>query len=207
MSVIAFTDFDLVNVGWSQKRNESVSGSPFGSQALEFGPPEWQVSIAPIEMLDASAGAVLALYLKLRGRTNQLSLWNTVRPAPLGTMRGTMILSDDIAQGAATMSISAAGQGGATLLQGDFLGFGSGTAQQLVMVVEDAVADGSGNISVTFEPPARNDILTGSPPAAGVTWDKPAALFRLAQSSLGWDYTGGTRVGARPLELIEDWRA
>jgi len=208
MSIITFpTNLDQINIIWSQKRNDMAFESSFGSQAVENSAPQWKVSLTPIEMLDAAAGALQALYMKLRGRTNQLALWNTVRPAPLGTMRGSMVLADDLVQGDITMLITASGQGAKTLLQGDFLGFGSGTTQQVVMLTADATSDGSGNITVTFEPPARNTILTGSPPAAVVTWDKPCALFRIAQSELGWSYGGGTLVSGMPMELIEDWRA
>lgn len=207
MSVINFTDSDLVNIRWLQKHNDAAFSSPFGSQSVEFGVPEWHVSITPAEMLDAVAGPLQALYLKLRGRTNQLALWNTVRPAPLGTMRGTMTLDAEAAQGATSLDIISAGQENTTLLAGDLLGLGSGTTQQVVMVVEDAIAsltsDGDGLITVTIEPPLRNTHAA----TAAVIWDKPKALFRMAQSSPGWDYTGATIVACMALDLIEDWRA
>ena len=70
-----------------------------------------------------------------QGKESQLTCHNMRRPAPLGTMRGTMVFAANAAKGA--MSINVCGQQakpGKTLLAGDFIGFGTGTSQQVVMV-------------------------------------------------------------------------
>jgi len=207
MAVVTFPDSlsGVVELSWSQQRRDLSYGSVFGSQAVEIAAPLWAVTLAAPQEYDASAGAWQSLLMKLRGKTNQLELWNFVRPVPLGTMRGTMILSVSAVQGDTSLSISSAGEGGETLLQGDYLGVGSGITQQVVMVTENATADVNGNISVTIEPPIRNAIATGSPPGAAVTWSKPKALFRATQSKFGWSY-GSTLVNGISLDLIEDWR-
>lgn len=202
MSVIAFpSTLYASRLTWAQTRLDLAFNSIFGSQSVEVNPPLWEVSLESDQMYEADAGAWQSLLMQLRGQTNQLSLWNLARPAPLGTMRGTMTLNTGAAQGATTISIIAATQASKTLKAGDLLGIGTSTTQQVVMVMADATANGSGVISVTIEPPLRNAHLI----AAEVTWDKPKALFRRKQSQASWDYET-TLASGFTLELIEDWR-
>lgn len=205
MAVITFPETLYVSsMSWGQRRNELASRSVFGAQTTEVSAPIWIVSLA-IDRLpdDTEAGEWKSLMLRLRGQTNQLALWDQMRPAPNGTMRGTMALDSDAAQGATSIVIDAdVGQAATTLLEGDLLGLGSGLTQQVVMVTGDATANGSGVITVNIEPPLRNAFTAG----ASVTWDKPKALFRRTNSDAQWDYSSVYASGFG-LDLIEDWRA
>ena len=183
---------------WGQKRNDLSFSSSFGSQAVETSPPQWQTTLVATPKRPALFQVMM---MQLRGRTNQLALWNMGRPVPLGTMRGAMTVAA-VAQGATVLPITASGQAGKTLLAGDFLGVGSGLNQQVVMVIADATANGAGLISVTVEPPLRNAFAAGS----GVTWDKPKALFRRNDSVAQWEHLPGRIVQGMQMDLIEDWR-
>lgn len=186
---------------WIQQRNDIEFRSMFGAQSVEGSGPLWASTITAPVASPATAGPWQTLLLMLRGRTNQLALWNMGRPVPLGTMRGVMALSGAAAQGATALSILSAGQGGKTLLAGDFLGIGAGLTQQVVMVLFDAVADGSGAVVVVTEPPLRNAAAAG----ALIVWNRPCALFRRKSSVSQWDYEPGT-VGGMMLDLLEDSR-
>lgn len=188
---------------WEQQRNDMEYRSVFGAQVTEATAPLWVVSLAFPVKSAADSGALLALLMQLRGKTNQLAVHNYGRPAPLGTMRGTMTLNSSAAQGATTLSIIAAGETSKTLLQGDLLGLGTGTTKQVVMVVADATSDGTGLISVTIEPALRNTHNSG----AAVTWDKPTALFRCREAPAKWEHRPAGIVGGIALDLIEDVRA
>lgn len=202
MSVITLpTDLFISRMSWAQQRNDAEFRSGFGSQATEMGVPLWAVSIEVDRIDEESSGDWKAVLMQLRGRTNQLAVWDVARPAPRGTMRGTMTLNLAAAQGATSLSIAAGGEIAKTLVKGDLLGLGSGLTQQVVMLVSDAVSDGSGVIEVTTEPPLRNAHAM----AAAVTWDKPTALFRRQTSRAGWDYETVFASGFS-LDLLEDWR-
>lgn len=202
MSIITFPSALKVSKStWSQLRLDMAFNSAFGSQGMEVSGPLWEVQIVSPGMLEVESGEWQALIMQLRGQTNQLALWNHGRSAPRGTMRGTMTLNIAAAQGATTLSIIAATEAAKTLKAGDLLGLGAGVTQQVVMVMADATANGSGVISVTTEPPLRNARLI----AATVTWDKPKALFRRKQSTASWDYENIVASGFG-LELIEDPR-
>lgn len=201
MSVNVFpTTLYASKMSWSQQRCDAEFRSAFGAQAVEVSPPLWAITIEAPNMRDSKAGAWKALVMQLRGKTNQLAMYDPMRPVPTGTLRGTLVLAVAAAQGDVGMSLSG-GTAGGTLKAGDLLGIGSNITQQVVMVSEDALADGSGNIDVVFEPPLRNAFDLG----AAVTWDHPAALFRRKDSNTGWDYAPGI-VSGFVMQLIEDWR-
>ena len=204
MAVIALSAaLRIARMSWSQQRRDLAFDSIFGSQAVEVSGPRWMVSLAAPLMKEADAGAWQALLLRLAGKTNQLEVWNQVRPAPLGTMRGSMTLSGAHAQGATALTIAASGQAATTLKAGDLLGLGSAITQQVVMVLDDATADGSGVITVNINPALRNAFSTG----AAVNWDKPKALFRATTSRVDWEYRAGRFVEMGGLDLVEDWRS
>jgi len=192
------TGFSVARQTWEQARLDMNFASIFGAQAVEVGSPLWSTTITSSLKRPEQWQAVM---MQLRGRTNQLQLWNFGRPVPKGTMRGTMTASA-ASMGATSMTITAAGQGGRTLLTGDYLGVGAGVTQQVVMVTADATSNGSGVITVTFEPALRNALSGG----AVVTWDRPKALFRRTDSKAGWDYEPGV-VKEMSMSLLEDWRA
>lgn len=205
MAVITFpATLGLVKMTWQPQRMDLSFSSPFSSQSVQIEAPKWAVTLTSRPMRENVSGAWKALFMQLRGRTNQLELWDFGRPAPVGTMRGSMTLNAAAAQGATTLSIVAAGQAAKTLLQGDLLGIGSGLTQQVVMVVADATSNGAGVIAVTVEPPLRNAFAGG----AIVTWDKPKALFRAARPLSAWEYGNSAIIASGfNLDLIEDWRA
>lgn len=203
MAVITLPDdLYISSMTWAQHRNDVESRSIFGAQSQEGTTPLWAVTLDVDQIWEAESGSWKALLLMLKGRANQLALWDVARPVPLGTMRGTMTLNSDAAVGATTLSIVASGEASKTLVQGDWLGLGSGTTQQVVMVMEGATADATGLISVSVEPPLRDAFTAGS----SVTWDKPKALFRRQSSRAGWDYQSVFASGFS-LDLLEDWRA
>jgi hypothetical protein len=202
MSIIQFpTGLTAAKQSWSQQRQDVEFRSMFGAQALEGSGPLWATEItAPPSAQSAGGGAWQAVMLQLRGRVNQLALWNLGRPRPIGTMRGAMTMAA-AAQGATILTITASGQAGTTLLAGDYLGVGSGLTQQVVMVLADAAVNGSGSINVTTEPPLRNAFGAG----AAVVWDRPCALFRRKSSQSKFDYEPG-QVSGMMLDLLEDPR-
>jgi hypothetical protein len=203
MAVITFpSGLYPERMSWAQQRLAADFRSIFGAQSLDAAPPVWTVSVQFGKMTETQSGALKALLLQLRGATNPLAIWDMGRPAPVGTMRGTMTLASAVSAGAQSIPVTAGvGQAAKTLVRGDWLGLGSGTTQQVVMVVADAVANASGVITAAIEPPLRNAFASG----AAVTWDKPKALFRRQSASAGWDYES-TFASGFALNLLEDWR-
>lgn len=201
MSVIALGDnLDVTKMSWSQFRNDLEFRSSFGAQAVEIAPPLWMVSVQAPSMMESESGPWKSFFVRTRGKTTQVSIYDKNRPQPLGTYRGAVTLQANVAQGATSATLTG-GSAGQTLLAGDWLGIGSSTTQQLIMVTADATADGSGHITISFEAPLRNAFTA----TTSVTWDKPTALFRRKDSSAGWDYSDSITSGFS-MQFIEDYR-
>lgn len=196
----------VARIEWGQQRAdlEFGDGDAGVSQARVLGPPRWMVSLgAPDHLLEDQAALWRDTIFSLEGRIHQLAVPYLELQAPRGTMRGTLTLASTAAYGDRTLSITGgAGQAGATLLQGDFIGVGSGATRQLISVAADATANGSGVISVTVRQAMRWAQSSGS----AVEWNKPTALFRQRNSSSSWSFERRQRSGYG-LDLVESWES
>lgn len=191
----------------SQARYDQVEMSDATGHAAArvFGPPRWQIALRSVDAFSlAEAGVYEAMLLQLRGGINHLALHDFVRSAPQGTMRGTLTMSAGPSAGATTISVTGgAGQAGTTLKAGDWLQIGSGLGtSQLVKVMADATANGSGVIALTIEPPLRTAFSSG----AAVTWDKPLAYYRQTGKPQ-WAYRPNKvfKQGGFSIDLLESW--
>ena len=175
MTTITFPTLSRVKPNaWSfgQRSSTMIHTSPLSGQVqtVELPGARWTCSMRFNNLQDADRGLLEAFLVKLRGQANRFTLYDFSKPVPTGTMRGTLVTSGSTAAGAVTCSISGgAGQASTTLKAGDKLSINS----ELKMIVANATANGSGVISVTFEPPLRAAASNG----AAVVWDRPTALF------------------------------
>lgn len=170
------------------------------------GNPRWALSVAsPRRMNQTQADLWLPMLMKLRGRINHLEAWDVFRPAPVGTMRGTLTLSSPCAVGATSLVITGgAGQAGTTLRPRDWLQVGAGLGSQLVMVTDLATANGSGVVTVNI----ANEMRLAWSAGTAVAWDKPKGYFKLMSDSPGWEYDAGMADGVSGIELdfLEQWQ-
>lgn len=195
------------------------------TQVLESPGERWQVrlDLTPASS-DTDIAAREALLDRLRGQANLLALPHLKRLQPLGTLRGSTaasvvngsaaavtvvngsaaavtvltgepVLLQAVAALANTASINTLP--GRTVLAGDMLSLGG----QLVRVLADATADGSGVLSIEFAPRARAAIAQ----FAAVGWDRPTANFMLASADgVPTVYAPGYAEGAS-IDLIESF--
>lgn len=194
------------NIAQARFDLSEMSETTGASQDRSFGPPRWRLSISAPSALSIESSAVWeALILKLRGRVNHLAAWDIMKPAPRGTMRGTLTLSGAHAQGATVLNITGgAGQAGTTLLAGDWIQVGSGTGGQLFKVVTDATANGAGLIAATVEPPVRP--VAGFAGGTAVTWDKALGHYKVTTQAPQWGYVPSVNAQSGfALDLMEQW--
>lgn len=184
-------------VRWGLTSNTMSFSSPLSGamQTLEMPGARWRCSFVMENLSDADAALLQALLVQLRGQANRLLLHNFARPTPRGTATGTPLVN-----GASQTGVSLITDGwtaGITALRtGDFFGVNG----ELKMVTADAVADGSGNATISFEPPLRSSPADN----AAITTNKPLAIFMLSSPDSGWD-TQPYRISNVPLDLIENW--
>lgn len=193
--------------GISQARYDMAESSDSTGHRADrlLGPPRWRMSLRSIDAFTlADAGVYEAMLLKLRGAVNHLAMFDPVRQAPQGTMRGTLTIDGSHAAGAVAVNLAGgAGEAGKTLLAGDWLQIGTGLGtSQLVKVVTGGTADGSGDIAVTVEPPLRLAFSNGT----AVAWDKPLAYYKQLGAPQ-WSYRPALRFkqSGFAIDLLEVW--
>jgi hypothetical protein len=122
-------------------------------------------------------------------------LWDHKRPAPLGTCSLTGVtLAAGAAQFAEALSLAGCGAGN-TLLAGDWIS----VAGQLLMVVADATANGSGVMAVEVRHMLRQAVASG----AAVTLHKPTALYIRSEAALAMPRGPGKRQPGFALQFVE----
>lgn len=196
--------------GMGQARFDLLSQSDSsGSQQVRLlAPPRWTLRLVqPEHMAQADASAWLALCMQLRGRVNLLAAWDSARPAPAGSLRGTLTLATAGAIGDTSISVAGGvGQAGATVTPGDWFQIGSGLGtSQLVMCTSAATANVAGTVAIIFEPPLRTAFAVST----ALTWDKPLAYYRQQTDAATWTLSNGGRSGplltGLSLDLMESW--
>lgn len=206
MAIITLpTDLRIAEAGFGQARYDmaEMSDATGHAAARLFGPPRWRASLRSHKAIAIEEASIWeAMLLQLRGGVNHLALHDRHRPAPLGTMRGTLTLSGAHSAGAVAVAVTGgAGQASKTLTIGDWLQIGAGIGtSQLVKLMANATANGSGVISLTVEPPLRIAFSGGT----AVTWDKPVAYYKQI-SEPSWSYTSRQAAGGFALDLLESW--
>ena len=136
-------------------------------------------------------GAVTATWKNNVGAT---ATWKNNAAATATWLAGNPVIAAPIAQLANTGAIRTLP--GRTLVAGDWVGFGG----QLVQIMSNTVADGSGVMPIEFQPRARTAIAAGTQ----VLWSAPTANFILKPGTpnVPTSWTPGMVDGAT-IELIE----
>ena len=144
----------------------------------------------------ATGTAMEAFFDRLKGSANRIIMPSLKLSLPQGTMRGSPVLQSSVAQLASTIVITTTAY--ASLLAGDMLGLGSGG--QLVRVMANTVADGSGNMTVEVAPRIRTALSAG----VAIVYVQPTAAWRLSSPGPAVDWRPGQFV-APSIELREDF--
>ena len=178
-----------------------VTGS---SQVRPYGVPHWTLSlVSPDTLPDLDAGIWKAMLLTLRGSVNYLHAFDPSRPQPLGSYRGAPMLASAAVYGDTLLLLDAgAGQGGGTLVPGDWLQIGTGLGtSQLILVTAPATANSAGQIAIAFEAPLRLGFAAGT----AVTWSYARGHFRRGPARAGWSPSSPGMTQSLGVDLIEAW--
>lgn len=179
------------------------SESPFTRQSKIYGlgAPRWVCSMSfrggygGARDLTSVGPRLDAMIAKLQGRQNRVAIYNFQRPL----MRSPEWIpgAGNVAavKGATTITLTGLSAGAVAVLAGDFIG-GDGRPH---IVTDDATADGSGQATVSFEPPLSAPIALNS-----AIFGNPTGMFRLTSDDAG---DNSVQVGdaiSMTLQFVED---
>lgn len=174
---------------WRIAPNQQTFDSPFDKSVyvVEVPGARWVFQIDFDSLQEPDAAKIESFLVKLRGQVNTFTMHNWVRPVPRGTALGTPVVNNSsgsplTAQTGNTL-ITNGWTAGATMKEGDYFGVNG----ELKMVTADATADGSGNMTLTFEPALRSSPSHG----AALTTTRPTATFILSEPQSSWNNSPG----------------
>lgn len=185
---------------WRKLNNTQSFESPLtrSVQTLALPGARWACTLTWANLTAADAALMRAFLYALRGRAGRFYVPHSTVQRPRGTALGTPLVAG-AAQAGATLATDS-WTAGATLLAGDFIGFG---ASELRVVTANATADGAGVMSIVLDEPMRaspadNSALVLSAPTCimRLTSDDIESLFR---PSAGGPLTDVT------IDCVETW--
>lgn len=204
MTTLSFPTFSravpFVEYEFGMEPNAIGFPSPHSKQeqVLELPGSAWALSMRLAGLTPEETRMLQAWFAALRGRANLFTCHDLMNPLPAGTMRGTPVTVGTIAQGAVTCTINAGGgQASTTLLTGDKLSI----AGELKVLTAPVTLNGSGQGTITFEPPTRAASISAG---SSVVWNKPTAQFRLAENSWRSKYSW-PRAGEFAIDAVESF--
>ena len=167
----------------------AVSQSPFTykQQVISHQGQIWSASVSIPSVRRDLAAEWKAMLVALKGPVGTFLLGDPDYATPRGTVSGTPTLSGTA--GDSTVSVTMTG----TLLAGDYIQLGTGSATRLHQVLVDQ--SGSGNLEIW---PDLRSTYSGET----VIYSNPKGIFRLAQSVTSWSIDNASFYGIS-FEAIE----
>lgn len=145
------------------------------SQSIDFMADRWVVTLTMPMRQSWDAGRAESMANFLAGGVNFVDIWHFGRPVPVGTMRGSPLISSGSTRGADQIAVLGSG----TLKAGDMLGVGN----QVFQVREDVTVTEVG-VWVKTVNRVRSTINVG----ASVVWDRPKIRMQMPsmESAVGF---------------------
>lgn len=162
---------------WRKLSNTQSFESPLtrSVQTLALPGARWACSLSWSNLDAADAALMRAFLYALRGRAGRFYVPHPVVSRPRGSATGTPIVAG---AGQAGSTLSTDGwTAGATLLAGDFIGFG---ANEVRCVISTVTADGSGLMAIPLDEPMRASPADNSP----LVLERPACVMQLTSDDV-----------------------
>ena len=173
------------------RSNTQTFASPLTGkiQVVELTGSRWYGTFTLPPLSKADAGAWIAFLTKLRGQAHSFFAFDPARKTPQGSVGGTPLVNG-ASQTGNTLITDGWSNSTLVLKAGDYITV-AGTQNALYMVTADATTNGSGQVTLTIEPPIRNSPENN----AGITTTNPSCVMRLTGGDVTWNIDTAERFG------------
>ena len=199
MAVLDFPeDIKPSDCAWQLIPRTKIFTNPLTNsrQTLSMPGTYWQAQLSFSNLSRDKAARLAALIHKLDGASGRISLWDHAFPKPRGLAQGNPVV-DGSNQLGSQLNIKGCTPNSNFLKAGDYCQIG----EQLVIMTDDANADGQGRCKLNFKAALRKAPVNGT----RIITDKPKAIMMLKD-----DKQGGRRSSKKlvlssfSFTLIED---
>ena len=150
-------------------------------QVVELTGSRWYGTFSLPPLSKADAGVWIAFLTKLRGQSHTFFGSDPARKTPQGSVGGTPLVNG-ASQTGNTLITDGWSNSTLVLKAGDYISVDA-TQRQLYMVTADATTNGSGEVTLTIEPPIRVSPENN----AGITTTTPSCVMRLTSGDVTWN--------------------
>jgi hypothetical protein len=176
---------NFVRSEWSISRAVSVNSSPFtySQQVHKFTGSRWSATASLPPMTREQAVEWQSFFMQLQGQFGTFLMGDPDAKTVRGTIGNTVAVSADFAVGAYDITIDGADASESQLFKkGDYVQFNSGATSKLHMIIADVASNGSGEATLTIEPPLSATLANNST----ITYASPKCVMRMTNNELTW---------------------
>jgi len=188
------------------RSNTALYPSPLTAsiQTLDRGGAKWRIVYTYDNLRDDNRGELMGLIASLRGQTNRLRV--PVFDNPSRGAYGGSPNVDGASQTGSSIDIKGCSNNITDWIKaGDYFSINVNGEHELKMATADASSNGSGLITVSFEPRLRDSPLNSAVIYVGDGGNVPQGIFMLAESAASWSTRPGiAQRMATSLEMLED---
>jgi len=183
---LTFPSVGIVNSTFGLVRSTTSNRSPFSfrQQVYDFGGSMWRGDVEFKPMLNSDAASVKAFLADLQGQYGTFLYGDPdyLAVGARGSLGGTPLVNG-AGQTGNTLAIDGASLSVTNWIRkGDYFQLGTGTSARLYMITEDANSNGSGEVTLTFQPALRSSPADNQ----AVTITGAKGLMRLASNTAEW---------------------
>jgi len=178
---------NFIRSEWGIGKAVAQSQSPFtfSTQVHEFTGAKWYSTVSLPPMNRSQASEWQSFFMQLHGSFGTFLMGDpdAIALGVQGTISNTIAVSADHAVGAFDVTVDGADTSESQLFKkGDYVQFNSGATSKLHMIIADVASDGSGNATLTIEPPLSATLANN----ATVTYASPKCVMRMTNNELTW---------------------
>ncbi|MBF0095479.1 MAG: hypothetical protein HQL34_13170 [Alphaproteobacteria bacterium] len=162
---------------WKLQTNTQTFESPLSkaTQTAELAGSRWAATLTWNNLPPAEHRAWLVIQARLRGAAGRCYLGPSFAYPRVGAGGGSPLVDGAGQTGTTLVVKGAAADVSGWLRAGDFFSFDAGTGRELKLCTADANSNGSGAVTIAFEPPIRVSPAANAP----LEIANPTAIMRL----------------------------
>lgn len=205
VTVLDFPSLNFASADFGLVSNTTSFTSPLSgtTQTLELPGAHWRGVLDYPPLNDADKRTLQVFLLKLRGAAGRFYFNDPIWKAAGGNDgagTGTPLVNGGSQIGTSLSVDGFAASVTGILKSGDYFSFDTTLGRELKMLTADVDSDGSGNATLTFEPPIRNAPADN----AAIEVSNPTTIFRLANDEqVKWAFAGGNIYTGFQLDVVE----
>jgi hypothetical protein len=200
MAILTLPDImGIERASFGLESNTKVFSSSINksTQTARFSGARWTATYRLVPHTLDDIAEIQSFLVQLRGRSGRFYAYDPLKRSPRGTGNGNPVVDGD-SQTGTSLDTTGWAPNETVLRKADYVQIGD--TDELKMVTQDIISDGSGNATLVYEPPIRTSPLDQS----NIIVHDASAVMLLAEDKVSWEEEQGqlSRVTIKGVEAL-----